>query len=100
MGLNPRILTSPVISGREEASHSTSVSLSCFIEVEIIPGYFWGVVEMRENIYKLDHCVFPTIEAQLDDAIGHGLGKKYLARGSELWFELFGDGGALRGMYR
>lgn len=75
MGLGPRILTWPVISGREEVSHSTSVSLNCFAEVEIIPGYFWGTGQISKNIYKLNHCVCLTIEAQLDDATGHGLGK-------------------------
>lgn len=54
------------------------MSLICFAEVEITPGYFWGTGQISKNIYiyKLDHCVFLTIEAQLDDAIGHGLGKK------------------------
>lgn len=100
LSLDPRILTWSVISGREEVGHSTSVSLICFAEVEITPGYFWGRGQISKSIYKLDHCVFLTIEAQLDDAIGHSLGKKCLAQASELWFGLNGDGGTLRKMYR
>ena len=53
----------------------------------------------REYTQTVDHCVFPTIEAQPDDAIGHGLEKKRcLAWGSDLRFGLFEDGGVLREM--
>lgn len=42
------------------------------------------------------HYVFPTREAQLDDAIGRKKG--CLTRGSDLWFGLFGDGEVLTEM--